>query len=85
MITLSNKELQKICIEAAKIAISEVNREEKEKRPEMVGVKEAARILGISENHMRKIKNNFPHIKNGGHQQGRILFYRDRLIPEYAK
>ena len=49
----------------------------------MVGVKEAARILGISEGRMREIKDKFPHIKAGCHQQGRLLFVRSGLIENY--
>ena len=52
---------------------------------EYVTVKEAARMIGISENHMRKLKDQFPHIKNGDKQQGRVLFLREGLIRNYAK
>ena len=52
---------------------------------EMVPVSVAARILGISEDHMRRIKDKFPHIKNGNNKQGRLLFVRDALLKEYAK
>lgn len=48
-------------------------------------VKEAASILGISADHMRKIKDRYPHIKNGSKQQGHILFKKSELIKEYSK
>jgi hypothetical protein len=51
----------------------------------MVTVKEAARILNISESHMRRIKDNFPHIKNGNNAQGHVLFVRESLLKTYAK
>lgn len=52
---------------------------------EYVTVKEAARMLGVSEDHMRRLKDQFPHIKNGDKQQGRVLFLREGLIKNYAK
>ena len=52
---------------------------------EYVTVKEAARMLGVSEYHMRKLKDKFPHIKNGENQQGRVLFLREGLLKNYAK
>ncbi len=42
-------------------------------------------MLGVSEDHMRKLKDQFPHIKNGEKQQGRVLFLREGLIKNYAK
>lgn len=48
-------------------------------------VKEAADILGISADHMRKIKDRYPYIKNGSKQQGHILFKKSELLKEYAK
>ena len=56
---------------------------EKLKPTEMVGVKEAARILGISEGRMREIKDKFPHIKSGYYQQGRLLFVRSSLLENW--
>lgn len=53
-----------------------------EKQPEMVTVKEAAAILHISPDRMRRIKDRFPYIKAGGHG-GRILFKRDTLLEHY--
>lgn len=56
-----------------------------EKAPEMVTTEEAARILNISPSRLRHIKDRFPHIKNGGNKQGKLLFIRDALIEKYAQ
>lgn len=50
---------------------------------EYCSVKEAAAILGISTEHMRKLKSKFPHIKSGNHQQGRLLFKKNDLIKNF--
>ena len=49
----------------------------------MCSVKEAANLLGIGEDQMRRIKNRFPHVKVGDKQQGRILFERQALLESY--
>lgn len=53
-------------------------------QPEMVSTQEAARILGISADRLRHIKDRFPHTKGGGSEQGRLLFVRDALLEKYA-
>ena len=49
----------------------------------MCSVKEAANLLGIGEDQMRRIKDRFPHVKVGEKQQGRILFEREALLKCY--
>ncbi len=83
-IFLSDKQMETIASKTARILFRKL-REEEEQPSEMVSVKEAAHILGITQNHMRRIKNKFPHIKNGPNDQGRLLFKRDALLAEYAK
>lgn len=83
-IFLSDKQMEQIAAKTANIILRKM-KEDKEPPTEMVSVKEAARILNISENHMRRIKNQFPHIKNGEKQQGHILFLRDSLLKIYGK
>lgn len=83
-IFLSEKQMDAIANKTAKILFRKL-REDEEPPSEMVSVKEAAHILGITQNHMRRIKNKFPHIKNGPNDQGRLLFKRDALLAEYAK
>jgi hypothetical protein len=50
---------------------------------EYVDTDEAARILGISPNYLRSVKNRYPHIKAGDSKQGRILFRRDSLFNQF--
>lgn len=83
-IILSEKQMEQIAAKTANIILRKM-KEDKEPPTEMVSVKEAARILNISENHMRRIKNQFPHIKNGENRQGHILFLRDALLKIYGK
>lgn len=80
---LDQSSIDAIAYKAAKIVVSELKKSEAP--VEMVPVSVAARILGISEDHMRRIKDKFPHIKNGNNKQGRLLFVRDALLKEYAK
>lgn len=54
------------------------------KEPEMVSTDEAAAILGITPDWLRRIKDRFPHIKAGDQKQGKLLFVRDALLKEYA-
>lgn len=44
---------------------------------------EAARILGVSQNYIRQVKDKYPHIKAGNSKQGRIMFRRDALLSEF--
>lgn len=83
-IELSEKQMQMIASKTATILLRKL-KEDNEPPSEYCDVKEAARILGITQNSMRRIKDKFPYIKNGTNQQGRILFLRDALIREYAK
>ena len=83
-IFLSEKQMDQIAAKTANIILRKM-KEDKEPPTEMVSVKEAARILNISENHMRRIKDQFPHIKNGNNSQGHILFVREALLKTYAK
>lgn len=83
-IFLSDKQMEQIATKTANIILRRM-KEDKEPPKEMVSVKEAARILNITENHMRRIKDQYPHIKNGNNAQGHILFVREALLKTYAK
>ena len=50
---------------------------------EYVDTNEAARILGVSANYIRQVKDRYPHIKAGDRKQGRIMFRRDALLNEF--
>ena len=64
---LDPNSIDAIAYKAAKIVVSELKKCE-EPQLEMVPVSVAAKILGISEDHMRRIKDKFPHIKNGNNK-----------------
>ena len=50
---------------------------------EWVSVREAASILKISPDRMRRLRNKFPHVKAGGNNQGRLLFLKSSLMRNY--
>lgn len=50
---------------------------------EYVDTDEAARILGMSPNYLRAVKDRYPHIKAGDTKQGRIMFRRDALMNKF--
>ncbi len=81
-VILSNKQIQQIADKAAektaKLVLSHMKAEPKTE-PLLVSVKEAARILGVSVNHMRSIKDEYPHIRRGKTNQGHIYFIRESL------
>lgn len=52
---------------------------------EMVTATEAAKILGITQNYLRTIKDNFRYVKVGGTKYGRIFFEKDSLVENYIK
>ncbi len=51
--------------------------------PEYVDTDEAARILGVSANYLRQVKDRYPHTKIGNNKQSRIMFRRDALLSEF--
>ena len=81
-IFLSEKQMEQIAAKTARIILRKI-KEDNEPPTEMVTVKEAARILNISESHMRRIKDQFPHIKGGNNAQGHLLFVREALLKTY--
>lgn len=54
-----------------------------QQQKELVTTEEAARILGITADRLRHIKDRFPHVKGGDNRQGKLLFVRDSLITSY--
>lgn len=52
---------------------------------EYVDTYEAARILGVSANYLRQVKDKYPHMKAGDRKQGRIMFKRDALLNEFKR
>lgn len=66
----------------AREVVKEIRRTERP-QSELLSCKEAAAMIGISEEHIRKIKDRLPHVKQGNNNQGRLLFLRDGLLESY--
>lgn len=56
-----------------------------ETAPDMVSTEEAAKILGITADRMRHIKDKFPHVKAGDSKQAKLLFVRSSLLSSYSQ
>lgn len=77
-IVLNNKQIQQIADKTAQIVLKHI-KTEPSTEPVLVNVREAARILGVSVDHMRKMKDDYPYIRRGNNQQGHIYFVREAL------
>lgn len=53
---------------------------ERKGKKEYVRTAEAARILGVTPNYLRQVKDRYPHKKTADTKQGTLLFERDGLI-----
>ena len=68
----------------AKEVVKEMRRIENEKpHPQLISCKEAAALIGVSEDYVRKIKDRLPHVKQGSNDQGRLLFVKEGLMEAY--
>ena len=68
----------------AKEVVKEMRRtEQKKPQPELINCKEAAALIGVSEDYVRKIKDRLPHVKQGNNNQGRLLFVKEGLLEAY--
>jgi len=81
---------EKIAQRAANIMLEKLTGKYKVEIPgvdndEYVDSKEAARMLGLTPNYLRTMKDKFPHVKVGDNRQGRILFKRSELLTNYTK
>ena len=66
-------------------ALNGVKRQGASEDNDLIGVKEAARILGLSPNYLRAKKDMFPYVKVGKTSQGRLLFRRSELLKNYTQ
>ena len=85
-IELTQKQMDAIAGKTAQIVVTLLNRDEQpklNKKKKYVDINKAADILGYSVYHMRRIKDQFPHIKRGDNQQGRLLFEEDALYASF--
>lgn len=76
---LSDKQIEQIANKTAKLVVRDL-KSPPEQSPLLVSVKDAAKILGISVYHMRKIKDDYKYIRRGDSQQGHIFFIRESLM-----
>ena len=87
-IELTEKQMDAIAVKTARKVINLLNRDEQpklDKKKKYVDINKAADILGYSVYHLRRIKDQFPHIKRGDNQQGRLLFEEDALYESFNK
>ncbi|MBP5713969.1 MAG: hypothetical protein IKH01_00280 [Prevotella sp.] len=85
MFELSESQIDRIAQKTALILFRKLKDKENDPIPETCTLTEAAKILHVSKDHMRRIKDRFPHVKAGDSKQGRILFVRSALLEAYAK
>lgn len=83
-VKLDSKTIDAIARKSAKYVLTELKKNNSTEK-EMVTAAEAAKILGISQNYLRTIKDNFRYVKVGGTKYGRILFEKDSLVENYIK
>lgn len=79
-IELSQKAIDAIAYKCALIVFKKIREAENKDLPEMVTTKQAADILKISPDRMRRIAHRFPHVKKGDETRGKLLFVRDALL-----
>lgn len=79
-IELSNKVIDAIAYKCALIVFRKLREADNKDLPEMVTTKQAAKILKISPDRMRKIADRFPHVKKGDAVRGQLLFVKEALL-----
>ena len=82
-VIISDKQIEQIASRTATILYGRL-KNDLENQKELVSVKEAARILGVTTTHMRNIKDDYAYIRRGNNQKGNIFFIRESLtaVPE---
>ena len=69
-IELDDKTIEKLARRVVEI------QKERTNEKELITTMEAAKILRVSPDRMRHLKNKFPHVKVGDNEKGRLMFYR---------
>ena len=86
---MTNEEMTKLAEMTARrtatIVIKQLSEMHVGESNDLIDSKEAARLLGLTPNYLRSMKNKFPHVKVGDNRQGRILFKRSELLANYTK
>lgn len=83
-VELTPRQLKQLAYDVAVIVAQKMRDLRDVECPELVTTEEAAQILGISAGRLRKIKDRFDYVKQGGQQQGKLLFRRDSLLKSYT-
>lgn len=68
----------------AKIILEQMRLKEPDEE-EWLNTKEAAELLGISQGHLRRHKDEYTHTKLGDAKQGNLRFLRSSLIPPFTE
>jgi hypothetical protein len=86
---MTNEEMTKLAEMTARrtatIVIKQLSEMHVDESNDLIDSKEAARLLGLTPNYLRSMKDKFPHVKVGDNRQGRILFKRSELLANYTK
>lgn len=86
---MTNEEMTKLAEMTARrtatIVIKQLSEMHVGETNDLIDSKEAARLLGLTPNYLRSMKDKFPHVKVGDNRQGRILFKRSELLANYTK
>lgn len=83
-ISLDKDSLHRLAHVLAPLIAKELKRKENDEE-RWITTHEAATMLGISDGHLRKTKDRYPHIKNGEHKQGELRFLQSAILKSYAK
>lgn len=84
-IELTNEQMAAIAGKTAQLVVNLLKKDEQPGKKKYVDINKAANILGISVYHLRRIKDQFPYIKRGENQQGRLLFEEDALYASFNR
>lgn len=82
---MDKNELNFLADQVADLVVKKLKSVRNLSETEYVDTEEAARILGVSANYLRQVKDRYPHLKAGDRKQGRIMFKRDALLNEFKK
>lgn len=81
--TQDKKDIAGYVVNSLMPVLKEWNKAHSKNGKEYVTTKEAAKMLGISEMHLRRLK--LPHISHGDGQQARHLYEKDTLMQNYLQ
>lgn len=73
-------ELDKRTVRAIAVEVAKLIRGEGISDVRLIPCSEAAKILGISQDRLRKTKDKYPHVKRGEGQRARLYFDADKLV-----